>query len=182
MGEMRPVRPVLRLLVLFSRHRETLDWARRQAESQWGPVCLESPIFAFDQTEYYEASMGVDLLKQLLAFETLTDPGDLAATKQLTNDWEQQYADRESWPEMRPLNLDPGYLSEAKLVLASTKDRDHRIYLSDGIFAEVTLHYRRGVWKTHPWTYPDFATAGYHEFLNEGRAYLRSRYRSESAS
>lgn len=177
MGEVKTQRPVLRLLAIFSRHDEALDWATRQAEAAWGPVALASPRFVFDQTEYYQASMGTDLHKQLLAFERLMDPGELPAAKLQTNTWEEQFADQRNLPEARPVNLDPGYVTEAKLVLASTKDRDHRLYLSQGIFAEVTLHYHGGSWKTRPWTYPDYATAGYHEFLDRCRARLRDHYR-----
>jgi hypothetical protein len=74
----------------------------------------------------------------------LIDPGRLAEIKRLTNEWEAEYAALEIHPEPRPLNLDPGYITAAKLVLASTKDQGHRIYLRDGIFAEVTLRFVRG--------------------------------------
>jgi hypothetical protein len=77
-------------------------------------------------------------------------------------------------PESRPLNLDPGYLTEAKLVLASTKDRDHRVYLDRGIYAEVTLHYQRGRgWQPRPWTYPDYRSEPYLQFFTRCRQYLR---------
>lgn len=182
MGEPRTVRPVLPLLVLFSRHSEALDWARSRAEARWGRVCLESPRFHFDQTDYYHATMGGDLSKQLLAFEPLMDPAELAGRKQQSNAWEAECAAAGQWPERRPLNLDPGYLTEAKLVLASTKDREHRIYQSGGIYAEVTLYYRQGAWRPWPWTYPDFAAPAYHAFLDEARQVLRARYRSELTS
>lgn len=76
-------------------------------------------------------------------------------------------------PVARPLNLDPGYLTEAKLVLASTKDHAHRIYLSQGIYAEVTLSFRRGHWRHHDWTYPDYRRADYHAFFTQCRDYFR---------
>jgi hypothetical protein len=96
------------------------------------------------------------------------------------NAWEEEYRASAEHSESRPLNIDPGYLTEAKLVLASTKDRDHRIYLSQGIFAEVTLHFARGGWQARPWTYPDYQRADYHAFFTTCRDYLRQRYR-ESA-
>ena len=77
----------------------------------------------------------------------------------------------------RPLNLDPGYLSEAKLVLATTKDRDHRIYLGQGIFAECTLYFHKQQWQPRDWTYPDFCSTPYRSFLAECRDYLGERYR-----
>ena len=78
-------------------------------------------------------------------------------------------------PVARPLNLDPGYLTEEKLVLASTKDHAHRIYLARGIYAEVTLHYQGGRWQSHDWTYPDFQRDDYHIFFTQCRDFLRRR-------
>jgi hypothetical protein len=102
----------------------------------------------------------------------------LADAKILANRWEVEYRERHNHPEPRPLNIDPGYLTEAKLVLATTKDRDHRLYLRDGIFAEVTLYYHRGLWQKSRWTYPDYQRGDVHVFLNQCRDYLRSRYAS----
>ena len=90
---------------------------------------------------------------------------------------EEEYQALGNHAEARPLNLDPGYITEAKLVLASTKDRDHRLYLDRGIFAECTLHYRQGIWQLRPWTYPDYQRADYHAFFLACRDYLRARYR-----
>ena len=73
--------------------------------------------------------------------------------------------------------IDPGYVTEAKLILASTKDRDHRIYLDRGVFAENTLFYHAGAWKKRPWTYPDYQRADYHQFLTRCRDYYRQRLR-----
>ncbi|MEX2025857.1 MAG: DUF4416 family protein, partial [Pirellulaceae bacterium] len=94
--------------------------------------------------------------------------------------WEDEYRRQVAHPESRPLNIDPGYLTEAKLVLASTKDRDHRIYLSQGIFAEVTLHFQQAKWQTRPWTYPDYQRADYHEFFSRCRDFLRQSYRDSA--
>ena len=72
-------------------------------------------------------------------------------------------------PEPRPLNLDPGYLTLGKLVLASTKDFAHRIYLSRGIYAEVTLQYRHRRWEHHQYTFPDYRREDYQQFFSECR-------------
>ncbi len=181
MGEIRKPKPVLLMMAIFSRHETALDWSRTRGAEAWGPLALASDVFAFDETPYYEKTMGPALKKQLLAFEPLVDPGQLAALKHTTNQWEAEYADKHGREhgssEPRPLNLDPGYLSEAKLVLATTKDRDHRIYLGDGIFAEVTLHYHAGQWRSRAWTYPDYQRPDYHAFFSECRTHLRARLR-----
>ena len=177
MGSTKPHPPVLLVLAIFSRYDESIDWAHHRARQAWGPAALESPRFPFNQTEFYESAMGPGLVKQLLAFEHLVEPEQLVEHKLQTNQWETDYQRDCGLPESRPLNLDPGYLSEAKLVLATTKDRDHRIYLQRGIYAEVTLHYHRRKWTPRSWTYPDYQTAGYHLFLDACRDYLRDRLR-----
>ena len=123
--------------------RRGARWAREQCDQQFGPIALASDAFDFTETDYYAATMGADLKKQFLAFERLIDPAALADIKRQTNEWEAEYAALGRHAEPRPLNLDPGYITPAKLVLASTKDHAHRIYLRDGIYAEVTLAYRQ---------------------------------------
>jgi hypothetical protein len=177
MGEVHLHRPVLRLLAAFSRHPAALDWARTQAESAWGPVALEGPRFAFTETDYYEPTMGPGLAKTFWAFERPADPAELAAWKLAANDWEAQYAAIGRHAEPRPLNLDPGYLTSGKLVLASTKDHAHRIYLRDGVFAEVTLYYKDGAWREREWTFPDYRRAEYHAFFDRCRTLLREKLR-----
>jgi hypothetical protein len=69
----------------------------------------------------------------------------------------------------RPINLDVGYLTGAKLVLASTKDFAHRLYLRDGIFAEITMSFRKDAWASHQLTFPDFKSGIYDAFLKQAR-------------
>ena len=130
MGQTKTHRSVLVFLAIFSRYEQAMVWARKTAESLWGPIALSSDVFTFDQTDYYERQMGPDLKKQLLVFEQLKDPAQLIQWKHQANEWEGQFREEFDAPESRPLNIDPGYLTEAKLVLASTKERDHRLYLS----------------------------------------------------
>ena len=173
-------RPVLLVTAAFSRYGAALDWAEAMLQMAWGPIVLESPRFDHRETTYYESTMGPDLRKVFFAFEQLVDPATLAERKLQAIAWEDEYRRQLNHPESRPLNIDPGYITEAKLVLASTKDRDHRIYLSQGIFAEVTLHFQRGAWASRPWTYPDYQRADYHEFFSRCREFLRQSYRDSA--
>ena len=177
MGQPTTPTPVLPLLAAFSRHPEALDWARRRACEAWGPIEAESRAFAFRETPYYEATMGSDLRKVFFAFARLGDPAALAETKLTTNRWEEQYAASAGHPEPRPLNLDPGYLTLGKLVLASTKDFAHRIYLAQGIYAEVTLYYRQGRWQHHQWTFADYRRSDYQAFFSQVRESLHRKLR-----
>ena len=169
MGEPAPHSPVLLLLAAFSRHEDALDWARRKAVEAWGPIALESRRFDFAETHYYDATMGAGLKKVFFAFRRPFDPEQLVEAKLQTNRWEEEYAAEAGKAEPRPLNLDPGYLTLGKLVLASTKDFAHRIYLSRGIYAEVTLQYRHRRWQHHEYTFPDYRRADYQEFFDECR-------------
>ncbi len=181
MGQPTTPTPVLPLLAAFSRHPEALAWARRTACEAWGPLEAESDAFAFHETPYYDATMGSDLRKVFFAFARLGDPAALAETKLTTNRWEQQYAASAGHPEPRPLNLDPGYLTLGKLVLASTKDFAHRIYLSRGIYAEVTLYYRHGQWQHHQWTFADYRRSDYQAFFSQVRESLHRKLRKKGS-
>jgi hypothetical protein len=176
MANIQPHRPVLLILAAFSRYPGALDWARQTADDAWGSVALESERFEHRETSYYEPTMGPDLQKMFFAFESLIDPADLVECKETSNRWELDYQQLGRHSEQRPLNLDPGYLTEAKLVLATTKDRDHRLYLDRGIYAENTLVFHHGQWQPRPWTYPDYQRADYHQFFLRCRDYLRQRY------
>lgn len=175
MGAFKSPASVLRIVAAFSRHDEALAWGRQKLVEAWGPVALESAAFPFVDSNYYDASMGTGIKKTFWAFESPADPAGLADWKQQTNAWEEELAARGSFPEARPLNLDPGYLTLAKLVLASTKDYAHRIYLRDNIYAELTLFWRRGGWEGHQWTFPDYRRPEYHRFFTHCREYLHGR-------
>jgi hypothetical protein len=176
MGQIRQHEPVLLILGAFSRHPSAIDWGRERAAREWGPVALASDLFEFEETKFYEATMGQGIHKIFFAFEVLIDPARLVEIKHLTNAWEVEFQEQATTPDERPLNLDPGYLTEAKLVLATTKDREHRLYLDRGIFAEVTLSFHAQQWQARPWTYPDYRRSDYHHFFTRCRDYLRQRY------
>jgi hypothetical protein len=163
---------VLPIMAAFTAHDEALEWGRRRAVEKFGPIALESPAFEFRETAYYQPTMGAGLRKQFWAFELLRDPGELADWKTVTNAWEAELAGEGRYSESRPLNLDPGYITAAKLVLASTKDHAHRIYLSGGIYAEITLMYRHRRWEAHEWTFPDYRRDDYQAFFSRCREHL----------
>jgi hypothetical protein len=181
MAQPRPHVPVLLVVAAFSRYAEVLDHARTRLESCFGPVGLPSSPFVFNQTSYYESSMGSDLRKQFFAFRDLVAPERLPDIKRQTNALEDEVASTKRYAESRPLNLDPGLLELGKFLLATTKDQAHRIYLRDGIFAEVTLRFQAGAFEPWPWTYADYRLPCVHEFLLQAREYYRQRMREGRA-
>ena len=140
----------------------------------FGAVDSRSDQFPFDQTRYYDEEMGTPIRRCFLGFEKLIDPSEISRIKVKTNELEFVFAAR--CPQVqRPVNLDPGYLEQSKIVLASTKNFFHRILVSGGIYAEVTLHFEDGKWRVFPWTFPDYASGRYDEYFSS----LRDRYRSQ---
>ncbi len=182
MGHIRTPSPVLLFVAAFSSVTEALPWAKSRAESAFGPIELQAGPFPFDQfTGYYANEMGEHLPKLLWGFRNLIDPAELPAIKRKTNEWEEEFKVSLPASVARPLNLDPGYVDLGKLILASTKDHAHRIYLADGIFAETTLIYTQKQWKALPWSYPDYQSAEYQDFLTRCRNYLyRERGKMEN--
>ncbi len=158
--------PVKLFVAMTSRPDVRADEASAALTGRFGPVDNSYGPIRFGFTDYYESEMGTHLTKTYLTFQTPVVRESLAEIKVFTNNLERQYAAS----GRRTINLDPGYLANDKLVLASTKDFFHRIYLSHGIFAEVTLHYRKGMYRYFSWTFPDYRDPAFIEFLERVRA------------
>jgi hypothetical protein len=178
MAEPRSPVPVLLIIAVFSRHADALSLVQSQLEKTYGSIEKRSPAFVFDQTDYYAGEMGADLRKQFLAFHDLIAPERLADVKLHTNALEREIAQLGHYPEARPINIDPGYLQLGKFLLATTKDQGHRIYLRDGIFAEVTLRYTAGAFEPWPWTYADYRQPCVLAFLQEARTFYHDQLRA----
>ncbi|HHX23864.1 MAG: DUF4416 family protein [Tepidanaerobacteraceae bacterium] len=141
-----------------------------------GTCIYESPMLLFNHTDYYTAEMGCNLKRRIFAFEKLIDPCELATIKCWSNSLEQNWAVNNK----RQVNIDVGYISLGKLVLASTKDHSHRLYLGKGIYGEVTLRFVGGQFEPWPWTYPDYASLQYRKIFYEIRELQRKKLRSQS--
>lgn len=142
---------------VMGRDETMLNRGRGLMAERYGEAELASPVFDFSFTTYYEPEMGAGLVKQFLGFRPLVNPADLADIKRTSNDLEAGVARSDGLPG-RGVNIDPGYVNGGQLVLATTKNYSHRIYLGNGIFAEVTLLYTRGAFTPMPWTYRDYRT------------------------
>jgi hypothetical protein len=140
--------------------------------ARFGTLDYESPEFEFKHTSYYEDEMGAGLKRKFITHEKLVEVEDLADIKLFTNDVEKQFT---FGGGKRRVNIDPGLISEPKLVLASTKNFTHRIYIGKGIYAEVTLRYIGTSYTTLEWTYPDYANPDHIKIFNE----IRKKYREQ---
>jgi hypothetical protein len=182
MAESRLPIPVLLVVAAFSRYAEALAWGKERLQRAYGPIALESLPYVFNQTTYYERSMGVGLRKQFLVFQNLVAADCLPEVKLHTNALETELACAGIFPETRPLNLDPGILELGKFLLATTKNQAHRIYLRAGIYAEVTLRFQTGAFEPWPWTYADYRQPCVRSFLRQARDFYRQRLRESNQS
>lgn len=157
MGTATSPLPVKLITALLGRDTEIMAVARRLLTDRFGSVDTESEAYPFTFTDYYDKEMGNSLIKQFISFSHLIDPEALADAKSFTNEIEQDLAQTGEQPG-RAVNIDPGYITGAKLVLATTKDYSHRVYLCRGVYAETTLQFRYESFHPYPWTYPDYKT------------------------
>jgi hypothetical protein len=141
-------------------------------EQTFGAITLRSVPQPFTQTTYYEREMGKGLTRVYIAFDPLICITELAAAKHTTNRLEALWTTDRG---QRRVNLDPGYLNLAKVVLATTKDYTHRLYIGAGMFAEVTLQYRHRSFQPWDCTYPDYRLATTLAFFNQ----LRECYKAQ---
>ena len=144
-------------------------------EDRLGPVERTSGTFPFDMTEFYGKEMGAPLYRRFAVMERLVPRDALAAAKIGAEELEREFSEH----GMRTVNLDPGMLTEENFLLATGKNYSHRVYLRDGVFADLTLVFRKGEYRALPWTYPDFAAAEIRAFLSEVREELRDARKRE---
>ncbi len=171
-------KPAKLIIGLLAADERCLKAAVDRLVGCFGRVDLASEIWNFDQTPYYQKEIGPTILRQFVSLERLVNPGVLAAVKHRTNGLEQELAASLALSVPRPVNLDPGLIEASKLVLATTKNYSHRIYVGDRMYAEVTLTFDKGHWEPMPYTYPDYRLACYHEFFGRVRNRLVEQLRS----
>lgn len=176
--------PVCRFAGLLAGSEDQLAAARGELAQWYGRVDDVSEILPFNFTEYYTEEMGTGLLRQWVRFEMLFAPEHLAKCKLETNMAEtllaRQFkaAGAVGATRGRPINIDPGYVHRYKVILATTKDHSHRVYLREGIYGEVTLHWSQNVWTPWPWTYADYKTKEATAFFERARtSYLEQLQR-----
>jgi hypothetical protein len=161
--------PVKLIIGILGCNADAVNTAVEMIKAKFGDCDIESPTWPFSHTEYYAEETGQEIVKKFVTIEKLIAPDTLAAIKHKTNKMEMKLADMLDGNLSRPVNLDPGYIEPSKLVLASTKNFSHRIYIGKKIWAEVTLIYNKGRWTTFEYTFPDHKEERYHYFFSQVR-------------
>ena len=175
MGTITMPQPVKAVIGVLTVEPGLLPIVYAELTQRLGPIDFTSELLPFTSTPYYEAEMGPNIQRQFISFERLIDAGTLARMKLFTNAVEQTFAVKKPQGDVRRVNLDAGYLCLAKLVLASTKDHAHRIYLRDGIYSEITLRFYRKTFRPWEWSYPDYRLPTYITIFN----HIREIYRKQ---
>ena len=155
------VQPV-KLVIGFLYHEQKMyRKALELVQQRWGISDYQSQEYFFDLTDYYEPEMGKPIFRSFNSYSTLISPGSLAEIKLATNQIEEELSESGK----RRVNLDPGYIDYDKLVLASAKYNYQKIYLRDGIYADITMFYRKGRYIAAEWAFPDFQQGIYENDL-----------------
>ena len=178
MWELTEPKPVKLIVGILAANHQCLHKAVETLMNKYGKADFTSEVWPFEQTDYYNKQTGPHILRQFISIERLIEQGKLAKIKLQTNKIEQKLAKSLALPLPRPVNLDPGIIEASKLILATTKNYSHRIYIGKKIFAEVTLIFDRGCWRPFEYTYPDYRQQCYFDFFERVRKRLLEQLQS----
>ncbi len=176
MGVIRTPKPVKLFVGMLSPERALFNECAAMLRAQFGAIDYETDDLPWEVTDYYRDEMGPGIYRKFIFFKELIDPARLAGIKVSTNALEQKFSVTTPSCSRRRINLDPGYVTESKVVLATTKDYSHRVYIGENIYAEATLRYgskERGFMPLDH-TYLDFRTELYRTMFNKARDLLRT--------
>lgn len=157
--------PAKLVVGLLLKDRPLMNPVSTRLSSRFGTIDMVSPWYDFQFTKYYEKEMGTPLWRRFLVFKPLVDQDAFPGLKTITNTIEREFTEA----DRRRVNIDPGMLLLERFVLATGKNFSHRIYLSEGIYADLTLVFSKGAFQSLPWTYPDYRSAEVLTFLGKVR-------------
>ncbi|HIJ59127.1 MAG TPA: DUF4416 family protein [Nitrospirae bacterium] len=171
MGTTKAPQRVMLFCALLYKNEDIFWEALNKLELKYKEISFYSPPLEWNFSNYYEKEIGQSLKRRYVFFANLIEPDLLSEIKLFTNSIEKDFSENHN----RTINIDPGYITPAKVVLASTKDYSHRIYLRDGIYAEITLIYKKGNFEPHINTYRDYCTKKHQFYLHIGRAIMTGK-------
>ncbi len=169
MATARPFEKTALVIGILSSYEEKRKELIQRLTDEFGPVLIETPAMDFPYTDYYDKEMSGHPVRYFIMFRTLINPSELAKIKIKTNEIEHFFENSSG----RRINIDPGIMSLANFILATCKDRSHRIPLSEGVYGEVTLIYQDKDYQILPWTYADYASPEVREILRSFRMSYR---------
>ncbi len=184
MGKIFLLKPAKFIISMFTSDKFLFSLYKEELVKRFGEVDIESNTQPFNFTDYYEEEFGENLTQKLFSFSTLIRQDELAEIKIITNDLENNNIDKNikknTTHHKRKINIDPGYITLDKYILASTKKGPSRIYLNQGIYAEITLRFINKSFVPCEYTYPNYKTKEYINFLNSVRLKYKLQLRENS--
>ena len=180
MWKLKEPQSVKLIIGILAANHQCLHEAIDTLSDKFDRLDVSSEVWPFDKTDYYNEQTGSRILRKFVSVDKLIDPGKLAKIKLQTNKIEQKLAKVLKLPLSRPVNLDPGIIEPSKLVLATTKNYSHRIYIGKKMYGEVTLIYDKGDWQPQAYTYPDYKQQCYMDFFDKVRTRLLEQLKSKS--
>ena len=161
-----PPKPVRLVMSLIYQDRSLLESLLEELKSGFGDLELVGQELSFNHTDYYAKEMGAELVRRFVIFRDLIARERLPSIKLLTNELEKRFSRADG---RRRVNIDPGYLTLENLILATGKNYSHRLYLSEGVYADLTLIFQEGNYQPLPWTYPDYRSGEIVALMNAVR-------------
>lgn len=179
MGEIQKEKRLVKLIFgMLATNVELFEKIERRIAYDYGDIERSSEIIPFTYTNYYVEEMGESIFRKWISCKDLIYEYELVEVKQHTNNLEKLFMPQSA--NGRIVNIDPGIITLDKLILATTKNFTHRILMSEGIFAEVTLNFKKHEgFFPNPWTYPDYKDPKNIEFFNLIRNDLKQQYVSQ---
>ena len=172
MGAIREPAKVKIIVGILAKDAEAIESVRKTLRERFGEEDFNLEPFPFAFTNYYKDEIGDKPVRAFFSYETLVDRTEIVDIKLWTNEVELAIADKNGTPGLRPVNLDPGYMTLGQFFLATTKDQRQRVYMQRGIFVEPTLYFQDGHFHAFDWTYRDYQSEKYIQYLEEVRKRL----------
>ena len=160
MGELRTPAKVKIIVGILAKDAQSVEAVRATLRERFGEEDLNLEPFPFTFTNYYIDEIGSAPVRAFFSYETLVERETIVDIKLWTNDIELEIAEKNGTPGLRPVNLDPGYMTLGQFFLATTKDQRQRVYFQDGHF------------HAFDWTYRDYQSEKYIQYLEQVRARL----------
>lgn len=163
---LRPAPAVKLFIAVMSGQEQYQNNVEDKLVASFGPIQRRSSVFSFSEfSHYYDDELGSPVWKYFISFHRLIQADELVPVKLATETLQHTYAVKQNDELHRSVNLDPGYVTGWNVVLSTVKNHGHRLYLREGVFAEVTLLYRNRSFQPLPWTYSDYSSTDILEFL-----------------
>lgn len=174
MGKVRPPEKAVLFMAILIKEQELFEEMNSLLQKEFGEILFKTPLQDWNWTDYYKDEMGEGIKRAFIFFKHVIDSSELSEIKLKTNKLEERF----SVNNKRRVNLDPGYITPSKVVLASTKNYCHRIYIGKGIYAEITLYYKDNSFKPHIFTYRDYASPETISTFNTVREIIKDLFKA----